>query len=911
MHDAFFDFLALDSPGGGPSAPLRFRVFRGGVKEGRTRRGGKSLRTALETVPLAVSHGPLPPGAAGPAGEAGALTIDTERLARILVPGTPSFDIKTLGRRLGLPEPDDPAERTASVYLALRERAASLDRRTTSLLVSLTRAADDRGLTWFFESLGDREPAGEGPGGPEAAAVDTCRGSGPGVPGEPGADIRVTPEDVTGVLGGGGLLAGSLEGFEERPEQIEMAFAVMNAVNEGKVLLAEAGTGTGKSYAYLVPLIFHASLNGARAVVSTNTKNLQEQLFEKDLPALERIMPYPFRYSLLKGRQNYLCRQRFNELVDSLGMFPGGEDAEELLPLAVWSRTTATGDVAENRAFDPRRAPVLWRKVQCDARTCPLRSGGTSRTCFLRRARERAQQSHIIVVNHALLLSDTAMEGGILGEYQNLVIDEAHNLEKVARDQLGRSIAAGDIHQLFERSFGRERDRRGKGRRRGEGTGRAGEIRRRENDLFRRAADCRKSVRRFFEAAGGIVEGAAGSGDRNDPYTRKLRYRAGDPVSAGLGREAESLVTSLAGLRADLAGLVGLMESEEGEAGSSEERASRRRGLEGALEELGEMIENLHFLVEADSEEWVYWAEIGGRGDRLALRACPVDVALLLRTLVFDRVRSVTISSATMSVGGDYSFTARTLGVDLLEPGRTVTYDGGTSFPLEDQVLLLLPTFLPSVLDPSFVERLPEFLFSVLRRVDGGTLVLFTSHDWLRRTYLPLRDLCSGEGITCMAQSEDGSREVLLDRFRGDERSVLLGTDRFWEGIDVPGEALELVVIVRLPFLVPSEPTLEAISEHMAARGEDPFGGYALPRTALRLKQGFGRLIRTRDDRGIVLVLDKRIVEKRYGASLRQSLPVRPRIVDREDHFFLLLERWQDGAPAGGGGTVRRIEFID
>jgi predicted DnaQ family exonuclease/DinG family helicase len=705
--------------------------------------------------------------------------------------------------------------------------------------------------------------------------------------------VTIEKSDIEAVLGNGGSLSALLVGFEERREQLEMASAVLDALEGGKVLLAEAGTGTGKSLAYLVPLALWAATNGKRAVVSTHTKNLQAQLFEKDLPLLERALPVRFRYSLLKGRQNYICRERLEDALASRGILVPDAVAEKLLPLIEWTRTTTTGDITENTAFDPQADADLWEKVNCDSRYCSLKN--LPRNCFLSHARETARLSHLVVVNHALLLTDIAMERAILGDYDCLVIDEAHNLEKVASEQLGRNVSFQEFHQFFERHFRKDAGASGlAGVLTQLGAGKSERGRRLLKELSEKVKDCRKEVHGFFT---GLLD-TAGARGSDAAYSLRRRYRPGDEISSLLQERAVEPLDSLSRLLS----LMILLREEIGEDGGNIREKDRPlvAEIDAAVGELKEKIGTFAFLTGALRDDWVYWMQGSGQAalaSSLALKAAPIEVAPLLREMIYDRTESVVLSSATISVGGDFSFTSRRLGTDLIEQERLVTFSGGTSFPLESQVLLLLPTFVPSVVDTDFMISLPGLLLSAVRAVKGGSLILFTSKEWLRETHAVLKELLAKEGVSSVAQDEDGSRESLLDQFRRGEKRVLLGTDSFWEGIDVPGEALELVVIVRLPFPVPTDPITEAVSEMISREGGDSFVEYSLPRTAIRLRQGFGRLVRTREDRGAVLVLDKRIAEKRYGAYLLGALPVAPQYVDDARDIPLILERW-----CGAGG---------
>ncbi|MFQ6102788.1 MAG: ATP-dependent DNA helicase [Candidatus Glassbacteria bacterium] len=881
MRYPLLDFVSVAGVNDGKSDRILSRRFHSGESEGKARRGRKSfLELARGGLPV-VGHGTPSPSLDSLLGECGSAYIDTECISRILVPTLPSFEYENVCLALGIPARGDEPFRTGKLFMRLMESASSLDRRTILLLTGLLSISGKTSLAAIMGRLADSAA-----GRPQHPGVVSVESNLEDVRGDAGEVSPLRWPEILGVLGRDGTLASVIENYEERQEQLDMAKAVAEAVNSGKILLAEAGTGTGKSFAYLVPTIFWAVNNRRRVVVSTNTKNLQDQLYEKDLPSLERAMPLPFTYRILKGRQNYLCMERLYEVVNSAPLLIKPADAEKLLPLITWSSMTETGDIAENRAFDLQKDNMIWQKVSCDHRYCPARDD--LRGCFLSRARKNALESHVVIVNHALLLNDILMDRTILGKYECLVIDEAHNLEKVAHEQLGRSVNYFRFHRFFDRVFGGE----------GGGIGllepipgggyvKSPQARQLILALTENVKKCRRRLAVFFTSLNELLM-PSGAG-----YVEKKRFKPGDRISSSLTELGEAPLESLRHIQLQMARLYNAL-SRDNESGSTGER-SYLKEIRGVLEELTEMIGDFEFLSQAQEEDWVYWIqgdETPGRMDFISIRSCPIDVAPFFKEMLYESTKTVIISSATISIAGDFSFSSKVLGVDLIEPQRVINFCGGTSFPLDEQVLLLLPTFIPSVLDERFVQYLPQLLERAVKTVRGGTLVLFTSREWLKRTQSELKRLLVPIGVRSMAQGEDGSREVLLERFRAGSHSVLLGTDSFWEGVDVPGEALQLVIIVRLPFPVPSEPITEAISERMSMEGINPFTDYSLPRAAIRLKQGFGRLIRNRLDRGAVLVLDKRIVEKRYGAYLREALGVKPVVMDDSDDLFCVLGRW-------------------
>ncbi len=880
------DFFTIAHPGSSQTGTILVRQFKEGKAAGRAGKGKKAVCDAAgESLPI-IGHGLRPQLLSDITGLENIEYIDSELFSRVVTPTLSSFDLESLCVSFDIPNRGDAALCTGKIFLHLLELASRIDVSTARRISNLLLLSGDRHLSRLFRSL-DHVPAQQGQN-----VRPTGRKKEQGVNPETGRGSRareagVLREEVSDILGERGTLSSVLDGFEVRTEQLDMAGAVMDTVNGSGTLLAEAGTGTGKSFAYLVSSILRAVRCGERVVVSTNTKNLQDQLYQKDLPVLEKAFPVPFTFCQLKGRQNYLCRARLDELVGQMDLPLPDPAARALIPVYSWSKNTETGDIAENGAFDPQKESAIWKKINCDVRYCPSRE--EQRGCFLTRARQIAQESDVTVINHALLLSDIIMDRAILGEYDNLVIDEAHNLEKVAYELLGRSSAYPMFYQFFERQFSNS-EKGGSFLETARKLRKSGTAieRRQVKELLDAVRSCRSKLSRFFGSLSDFIS------SKQKSYSPKLRFLPGDDLSRQLSNRAEDGIGDLETVRS-LMGRI-LLECVEhlGENKVETQSEAILKKMSGSIEELTELTDTLEFITGTPACDWVYWIQADGLGasEFLALRACPIEIAPLLKEKIYDSTRSVILSSATMSIGGDFSFSSKILGTDLLDPGNVTTFSGGTSFSLESQALLLLPTFVPSVTSEHFVETLPDMLASVVGKVPGGTLILFTSRDWLRRVHLKLKPLLESEGVSCLAQGYDGSREVLLEKFRSAGRSVLLGTDSFWEGIDVPGDALQLVVIVRLPFPVPSEPVTEAISGCMTARGENPFTDYSLPRACIKLKQGFGRLIRSCEDRGAVLILDRRIVEKRYGSALRRALPVEPLVVKHRDDMITILGRW-------------------
>jgi ATP-dependent DNA helicase DinG len=682
-----------------------------------------------------------------------------------------------------------------------------------------------------------------------------------------------------------GRLARELAGYERRREQMAVLRAAIRALGENGVLLAEAGTGVGKSLAYGIPAADWALTRGEPVVISTATINLQEQLVQKDLPLIARVMGGSLRSVLVKGRGNYLCRRRLAEGLRQGSLFSDEEGA--LDRLARFAETTQDGSRSDLTEPVPAQ---LWEEVSSDADACPGRRCPFRKTCFFRRARRDIRDADILVVNHHLLFADLAVrleredwqERAVLPAFTRVVLDEAHELEDAASQFFGERLTRRGLLWLL----GRLAPSRQRGR-----SGILEELARELEDrtplrALAGVADCRRRCDRAFAALASFVAARARS---DGPFERRLRLTpetlaAPDFLPAReellvlaerLQRAAEDLAAQLERIR--------LVREEDGawvEARGASERLRRSAAA-------------LRRLIDPEDEEWVRWVEIdAGRSGRCELLSAPLRVGPILRRALLEPMGTVIFTSATLSVGGDFGYFVRQCGADGIDPARVQRLRAASPFQFERQALLAVPTDMPDPRESSFERELPRALVAVLQASGGRALVLFTSHALLRRAAEALRPELAAIGIRLLAHGE-APRDWLLDEFRRDETSVLLGADSFWQGVDVPGAALCNVVITRLPFDVPEEPLQQARAEAVEQSGGSSFEELSLPRAVLRLKQGFGRLIRNQRDFGAVVVLDRRLLTRSYGRLFLESLPPAPlcqgpldEVCDRLARFF-------------------------
>ncbi len=808
-------------------------------------------------------------------------TIDTFELASILLPHAARYSLGKLAEALNIRFPTrhralEDALATKDLFLALIEQASKLD---LSVIQEINRLATriDWPLRQVFSDL-ERAKARSAFGGSigqQLLAKGALDGEGSlslltredGRPLKPSPERKPLDEDgLAAMLEEGGVFAQDFPGYEYRPQQVEMLRLVAQAFNESQHLLVEAGTGTGKSIAYLLPAACFSAQNGERVVISTNTINLQDQLYGKDIPDLQRILPFEFKAALLKGRSNYICLRRLAAFRHS-----GPSSLEEMRLLAkilVWLPSTVTGDRAE--LFMPDyKEQALWSRVCADAETClsdrcRYREKGK---CFFYRTRREAERAHLIVVNHALLLSDVAVENRVLPEYRYLIVDEAHHLEASTTRQLSFAVRRKQMERLLNglsQNLGKKRTvgflAELLARYRGKVPKDVKEkVERHINSLHGEVEATRRLLYQFFNRLESFLEEHGQDGGQ---YNQRIRLTGGirvqpawsnveiawDNVSRHLFSIGEGLERLSSGL--DDYNIPG--------------RDDLLQELLSYISRIRELYEQMNALIVQPSSGGIYWAEVSAQGGEISLHAAPLHVGPLVQKHLFMPKECVILTSATLRTEGEFDFIRERLSAWEAEEAAV-----GSPFDYASSTLLYLPTDIPEPYQPYYQRTVEAALIALCRATRGRTLVLFTSYSQLRSTSKAIARPLAEDEIVVYTQGGGGSRKQLLENFRTTPRAVLLGTRSFWEGIDVVGEALSCLVIARMPFSVPSDPVFAARSETF----DEPFSQYALPDAILRLRQGFGRLIRSKTDRGVVVIMDKRIQTKSYGRAFLDSLP--------------------------------------
>ncbi|HPW74364.1 MAG TPA: helicase C-terminal domain-containing protein [Kiritimatiellia bacterium] len=892
----------------------------------------------------------------------GAWAVDVLVLYAFAFPGTPAEQVTTQIR-----QGPHTGEAIGVLWQAVAARLNALPLWTLESIEGILRNLDEHGLARVFSHFAACvRQAGVGCG-PwiETFAPEARRGDRRALP----EHADCSPLDVAAMaahLLPGGAFARLMPGYEPRAGQVEMLHAVTRAFNEGRHLLVEAGTGVGKSLAYLIPAAAWALLNDVPVVVSTNTRNLQAQLIENDLPRVrEAVCPggrAALRVAVVKGRSNHFCLRRLAILLEQSQYELDRPEWRHFAYVLAWAAQTPDGDL-DTFAGPGRVDAEFLAKLASTAEECPGRACRYSRRCFLQRARARAAAAHVVIANHALVFAESRAPGTALPPHAQIVFDEAHNLEEAATRHLSTEITQTRLTQLLRRLS------RGRGRRAGgmlevlrnhleKGAVTADPeyaqaLRRQIREIRNVLEEVQAAARQLFESLHGLIQ----------PEPGPVRFRcvpcdgpdatvwptgesalaagnAGQPACGGVfpsgfrrevfrdkrftpcpdAWDEDTVQMHRIGLKNAIAEASGLLlalgealrQATEGELALYDDQAAN---VEGAAASLRTYAMDLDFVLAAYDAEHVFWAEPPSRSAGTAhLYAAPLRIGEALAETLYRRKATVVFCSATLRVGNSFGYISRRLGIDRLEPDRLLTCVAASPFDYLTQCAALAPVFLPEPTGGTggtYAEQLSGLMLDVFTRTRGRAMGLFTSYEMMNRVARLLEEPLQEAGIRLLVHGTNGSRDQITRIFRTGGNCVLLGTHSFWEGVDVAGEALSCVVMARLPFAAVTDPIVEARCEQIEDAGGCAFREFSLPQAVIRFRQGFGRLIRTRADRGVVIIADPRVVTKSYGATFRKSLPcpllrveTREELLRRVEALFAESAMAQESARRHGAGDT-------
>lgn len=826
-------------------------------------------------------------------------TLDTLSLARILLPTVKSYALSDLAVYFGIEverahRAYDDVLTTLSLLECLSKRALTLPNITLGQLSRLAALYSPASGMWFQELADDRYTDFGTTLPAHCQVTDQLVYTTPDFspvqeePAEAAGEFKSTDLDEVsaGLLDSNSPLRKWMPGFEVRTGQKQMVSAVASALQYDQHLMVEAGTGTGKSLAYLIPSAIYAVQNDTRVVVSTHTISLQDQIQDRDFPTLRKVIPAPISLCIFKGRTHYICMRKLVQETKGLGFASPKEEIENYMGLLVWLTETEEGNREELNLRSV--GSDIWPRVQSETETCINKRCPFFKPCYYFRARAKAYEADVIVTNHSLIFSDLKADHRVLPKYDKLILDEAHHLENEATKHLGEEVHLYRVMALIGRLV-RDHGKHGV----------IPELISKIQSVDSAAAICLPALEKMSDRLLTLRSHV------EDGFKTLMRFIPSGQADFRIDRNIEhtepwrqflAQVDDMVGEFAEISELRSSVE-DAAERESDSDLSGRMFDATGFLNELEGQISILNHA-STFMEDWVVWVEQSWHGERkqVSLYRAPIDVARILETTLFDKKSTVVLTSATLSVDGKFDFAKYRVGLGAADrDGRLRTLGVMSPFDFQKQSLLCIPDDIPDLSKMSPTEAatwLSDSIYQLAKTSKGRLLALFTSHAMLKATASAVRDSLRSKGLELYAQGIDGSRGRILEAFKRNSQSVLFGAQSFWEGIDLPGDQLTTLVIVRLPFAPPTHPVTEARHQRLEREGKSSFWAASLPEAVVRFRQGYGRLIRTVNDRGVVVVYDKRIVSTKYGQTFIKSLPGVTPFVSNESNVIAKVDEF-------------------
>lgn len=785
---------------------------------------------------------------------------------------------------------------TGNIFIKLVERASLYDLETLQTINMILEGTNDPNK-WLYINLAERLISKRSLGLNKSPHIDWE--SKPNIVGDDVKNSRdnastceVPASEIEKFFTENGIVAQKLPNFEPRPQQKEMASVILSCLNEGKSAIIEAGTGVGKSLAYLIPLILWLNISKGkkhRATITCNTINLQEQIFYKEVPFASKQLELPFRAVLLKGRNNYICLTRWYNFLSDLPNKLNISDRSSIIPIVIWLKHTVTGDISECSGFKLSRNQFIWREICSEPGYCTTDICEKYHGCYLGKIRWEANASDIMIINHSLLLADSVTDKKVLPEYDVLIIDEAHNLEKNAYNYYASKINLPTVSYLLKATYTGGKPERGL-----------------LVDVYQFCQKIKKAkeIEQYVEKIKDIIDNLFITSGAFFKRIATSKIPQGNEKKYGIKKRYKVFKEEFPNLMEDVSTFIYELELFETELIKLKQKVEDlvvdfpqvfdevRTKLTNIIEQVAAYRMTLEVASRSENDELIFWYEIGANSkeNSVELGFTPLDVSKLLYEKLFQDLHSIVLTSATLQVASSFDYLLHRTGMIYLGDEKVIKTAVGSPFKYQDQSAFY--TYHAEQFKKNTMESVASLIIRLAEEINRGMMVLFTSYSSLKEIYRAVSPYLKKIGTTLLAQGYGASRTNLLNQFRKEKKSVLFGTDSFWEGIDIIGDALEVLIINKLPFPVPSEPIIEANIENISKKGKDPFLEYYVPEAVIKFRQGFGRLIRSSTDIGIVINLDDRIDKKRYGITFKESLPVEAISICGEEEMINVVNRF-------------------